>query len=183
MRHLCRVHGSPLYIHIAQPDGRLRRSSDRDRKDIVLDRILSLALQGEHLGPTIYAQRVVSEAPLPSPLTTRARIHYGQYDKKNPALMRALRDLTHDAFRSGMIARLVLRDFWTAGRAPTLRQFAQEWLRATADHTEPRPEGAYLLDRHHGTADDDWKALRRKNASTALAILAKLTAERRPNSN
>ena len=82
-----------------------------------------------------------------------------------------------------MIARLVLRDFWTAGRAPTLRQFAQEWLSASAAHTEPRPEGAYLLDRYRGTAGDDWKALRRKNASTALAILAKLTARRRPNSN
>ena len=49
--------------------------------------------------------------------------------------MRALHDLSDGAFRRGMIARLVLRNFWTAGRAPTLRQFARQWLRATAAHT------------------------------------------------
>ena len=93
--------------------------------------------------------------------------------------MRALHDLTDGAFRRGMIARLVLRNFWTAGRAPTLRQFARQWLRATTAHTELRPEGACLLDRHGGTAGNDWKALRRKNAQTALAILAKHLAEQR----
>ena len=173
MRDFCHAHNLPLYIHVEQPHGGLRRTSDRDRKDVVLDRILTLALHGERRGPTIYTQRVISREPLPSPLSAHLRLHYGQYDKKNLELLAILKDFTNGAFRSGMIARLVMRDFWTAGRAPTLRQFADEWLRATAAHTEPRPEGAYLLDRYRGTATDDWKALRRENARTALAILTK----------
>ena len=78
LRDLCRAHDLPLYIHVELPGGGLRRTSDRDHKDIVLDRILTLALQGERLGPTIYARPVVSGAPLPYPLTPQTRIRYGQ---------------------------------------------------------------------------------------------------------
>ncbi len=38
--------------------------------------------------------------------------------------MSLLRELTDGAFKNGMIARLVLRDYWSAGEAPTLRAFA-----------------------------------------------------------
>lgn len=72
-----------------------------------------------------------------------------------------------------MIARLVLRDFWTAGRAPSLRAFADAWVRARAAHSEPRPEAAYLADLHRGEAGRDWKTVRHRKASVALEILAK----------
>ena len=73
-----------------------------------------------------------------------------------------------------MIARLVLRDFWTAGKAPTMRQFAKAWIEATAAHTSPRPEGAYLVDLARGTAGDDWKNVRVAKAKRALDALARL---------
>ncbi len=75
-----------------------------------------------------------------------------------------------------MIARLVLRDFWLAGTAPTLSQFAAEWLRATAAHTEPRPEGVYLADRARGQAGPDWKDVRTRKAQEALDVLGRLVS-------
>ena len=86
-----------------------------------------------------------------------------------------MKKLTGDAFETGMIARLVLRDFWTAGKARTLRQFADEWVRATRAHTRPRPEGAYLSDLWKGEAGPDWKQVRIRKAKEALAILENLT--------
>ena len=110
-------------------------------------------------------------APLPEPLTARTRIRYGQYDKKNADFLAFMKSLTSGAYRHGMIARLVLCDFWTAGTAPTAAQFARSWLQATAERTEPRPEGAYLADRARGAAGPDWKTLRKRNATEALALL------------
>ncbi len=174
MRRFCRAHGLPLYIHLEGQDGKLRRSRDRDRKDVVIRRILDFAFRGEKTGPTVYRRTVVSNGQLPSRLTARTRIHYGQYEKKNPEFTRVLKELTGGGFRLGFIARLVLRDFWTAGTAPTLRQFAEAWGHAQAAHTEPRPEGAYLVDLAKGEAGAGWKELRTRNAKTALGILDRL---------
>ncbi|MAG56571.1 MAG: hypothetical protein CMJ83_09800 [Planctomycetes bacterium] len=174
MRTFCKKHDLSLFIHIERVDGRLRRTSDRDRKDVVLNRILAFALDGRRDGPTVYSRKVVGNGPLPDSLTPRVRVRYGQYEKHNPVFVQTLKDLTDGAFRTGMIARLVLRDFWTAGTAPTMRQFAAAWIEATAAHTSPRPEGAYLVDLARGTAGDDWKEVRVAKASRALEVLAHL---------
>ncbi len=176
MREFCRAHDLPLMIHVERPDGRLRASRDRDRKDVVLARILEFALNGKRTGPTVYSRGVVSDAPLPERLTRAFRLHYGQYDKKNERLIGTLKELTGGTYRNGMIARFVLRDFWTSGSAPTLQEFAEEWLRAQAAHTEPRPEGAYLVDLAQGRAGEGWKQVRNEKAKKALAILARLVA-------
>lgn len=171
MREFCRTHDLPLMIHVERPDGTLRRSGDRDRKDIVLERILQFALHGRRTGPTIYAREVVREEPLPQRLTSRTQLHYNQYEKKNPRFLQLMAELTDGAFRTGMIARLVLRDFWTAGKTPTLAQFASAWRRAHHEHVRPRPEGAYLVDRWKGEAGSDWKKIRIQKASQALELL------------
>lgn len=178
MREFCGAHRLPLHIHVRRPDGRLKKTSDRDRKDVVLDRILQWALRGRRTGPTVYEPGVVATGPLPSGLTPRTRIRYGQYEKKNAELVEILQDLTDGAFRLGMIARLVLRDFWSAGRAPTLKQFAGDWVRATAAHTSPRPEGAYLADLARGAAGPGWKQVRIDRAREALGLLDELLAGR-----
>lgn len=171
MREFCSAHGLPMHICVEREDGRLHKTSDRDRKDVILRRIVDLAVTGEISGPTVYAKDVVSDDPLPEDLSARTRVRYGQYDKKNADFLRLMKSLTGGAYRHGMIARLVLRDFWTSGKAPTMKQFAEAWLQATAEHTEPRPEGAYLVDLSRGTAGLDWKALRIRNAKEALALL------------
>lgn len=176
MKAFCQAHDLPLYIHVERPDGRLSRTSDRDRKDVVLSRILEFALKGNRGGPTIYAKTVIASGPLPCPLTARTRIRYGQYEKKNAEFLATLELLTDGEFRTGMIARLVLRDFWTQGRAPTLKQFAVAWLRATREHTNPRPEGAYLVDLAQGTAGPNWKRKRIDRSKRALKVLEALAA-------
>ncbi|MEM7167051.1 MAG: hypothetical protein AAF581_16425 [Planctomycetota bacterium] len=178
MKKFCRTHELPLQIHVERPDGRLLRTPDRDRKDVVLARILQFAIRGRRSGPTVYPMSVVAKSPLPTPLTARTRVRYGQYEKKNREFVNCLVQLTDGAFRTGMIARLVLRDFWTAGKAPTMKQLAGAWLQANRDHTSPRPEGAYLADLARGTAGSDWKGLRVRRAARALRQLESLIAAR-----
>lgn len=178
MRTFCRSHGLPQYIHVERPGGELRRTGDRDRKDVVLKRILEYAVHGNRVGPTIYPANVVADGPLPARLDSRIRVRYGQYEKKNPEFVAILQRLTDGAFRTGMIARLVLRDFWTAGKAPTFAQLAKEWLRATEAHTQPRPEGAYLVDLSRGQAGKGWKRVRVRKAGQALKMLDALVAGR-----
>lgn len=113
-------------------------------------------------------------SPLSNPLTARTRLHYNQYEKHNPRFVRALQGMTGGNFRTGMIARLVLRDFWIIGKAPTMRQFADAWMDASAAHVRPRPEGAYLVDRYEGLAGSDWKQVRKQKAGEALRQLEAL---------
>lgn len=177
MRTVCKTYDLALHVHLERADGTRRKTGDRDRKDVVLNRIVHFATTGERTGPTIYAASVVGDGPLPGPITARTRIRYGQYDKTDPDFIGTLRDLTGGAFRSGMIARLVLRDFWTAGVAPTMKQFADQWIKATAEHTRPRPEGAYLSDRWKGEAGADWTEKRIRIAANALDQLEELVAQ------
>jgi hypothetical protein len=177
MKVFCQQHGLPQYIHVVGEGRRLHRTGDRDRKDVVLARIFEFAWHGRRTGPTVYTQGVVAPGPLPTRLHAATRIRYGQYEKQNAAFVARLRDLTDGAFRLGMIARLVLRDFWTAGQAPTLRQFAAAWLEATAAHTRPRPEGAYLVDLAKGEAGTGWKQVRVRRARRALAALRELIGD------
>ena len=174
MKAFCQQHELPLYIHVERPDGSLRRTGDRDRKDVVLARILALALHDRRTGPTVYRRSLVADAPLPARLSGRTRLLYNQYEKHNPRFLATMARLTGGAFRTGMIARLVLRDFWTAGTAPTMRQFAIAWAQASAAHTQPRPEGAYLVDRWKGEGGPGWKQVRVANARTALGRLREL---------
>jgi hypothetical protein len=174
MRAFCQRHRLPLYIHVQDEGDRVRRTGDRDRKDVVLARMFAFVWHGRREGPTVYPRQVVATGPLPARPDANTRIRYGQYEKQNAAFVARMRQLTDGEFRLGMIARLVLRDFWTAGRAPTLRQFALAWRAATAAHTAPRPEGAYLVDLAKGQAGAGWKQLRIDRARRALAAMRAL---------
>lgn len=178
MRAFCRKHGLPLTIRIERADGTTLSTGDRDRKDIVLKRILTYVEEGRRDGPTVYPLAVVGKGRLPSPITPTTRVHHGQYEKHNPEFVELLRSLTDGRFKTGMIARLVLRDFWTVGVAPTMQAFADAWVVATDAHTQPRPEGAYLVDRWKGTAGPDWKQVRADTAARALQIMDERLASR-----
>ena len=179
MKRYCGRHRLALYIHVETGDAArpLARTSDRDRKDVVLRRILDFALEGRRTGPTVYRLEVVGAGPLPAPITARTRVRYGQYEKHNPAFVAKLVELTGGRYRNGMIARLTLRDFWTAGVAPTMKQLAAAWIEATEEHARkgPRPEGAYLADLARGHGREGWKELRVEKAREALRRLGALT--------
>ena len=79
-----------------------------------------------------------------------------------------MKELTDGQFRDGAIARILAREFWTRGKAPTFKEFAAAWLQAVQEHTAPNPEWAFLSDRTRGTAAKDWKKLRAKKAASVL---------------
>ena len=168
----CDRHRIPYSIFVRTEKG-LKKTNDKDRKKVILQRIRHFLSHGEILECTIFPDRIVCKTKLKvfSPTTI---LHYGQYDKKNPKFIKALQSLTDGEFRSGMIARIVVRDFWTRGIAPTFKQYASAWTRANRANTKRHPEAAYLSDLAEGTADAGWKKLRIEKSKEALAVLDKI---------
>jgi hypothetical protein len=168
----CDKHKIPYHIYIEQ-DGKLRKTSDKDRKDVVLARIKKFVTYGKLAKPTVYSKQVVSSEEL-TRFSPSVKLHYGQYDKKNPEFISFLKSLTDGQFKNGAKARIVLRDFWTRGKAPTLKEFARAWMKSTDGYLENHPEAAYLTDRRANGPDANWKALRVKKAKSVLAVLNKI---------
>jgi hypothetical protein len=93
--------------------------------------------------------------------------------------MRALRERTGGQFRDGAVARVVAMDFWTRGEAPTVEELARAWTKAKAEqHRLLTPEYAYLTDLQRRRVDGDWKAVRTRKATSAIATLASIAPAR-----
>lgn len=172
IKAFCRRHAIPYAIVIETPDGQRRRTGDEDRKGVILDRIRHFLRTGVVQPPTCFPAPVVRFDPLPAKLRPADRLYYGQYDKASPAMTAFLEDLTGGRFRNGAIARILAREFWGRGRAPTFREFATAWLKASEEHTKPNPEWAFLSDRAAKRALPDWKQLRSRKAARVMKILA-----------
>ncbi len=173
LRAFCDAHAIPYAIYFEREDGRVRKSRDADRKGIVIDRVLHFLNTGTIKPRTVFAKSVVCFEPIRSAPKEIDRIFYGQYKDSDPDFLKLMRRLTDGAFQAGAISQEVVRACWTRGEAPTYREFAQLWLEARADHIQPNPEWAFLTDRAKGTAGTDWKQLRVKKASAAIALLRK----------
>jgi hypothetical protein len=83
-------------------------------------------------------------------------------------MIKLLQKLTDGKFKEGAIARIIAREFWSAGKAPTFEEFAERWLKASRAHTEPNPEWAFLSDKTKRKEISNWKQLRRKKAHSVL---------------
>ncbi len=176
IKSFCKRHSIPWTIVIETPDGRRRKTRDDDRKGVILDRIRQFLLTGTVPPETCFPSAVVCRDPLPAQLRSDDRLYYGQYDKANPAMTALLKDLTAGRFRNGAIARILARDFWSRGHAPTFREFASAWIEASSAHTKPNPEWAFLSDRAAQGAVADWKKLRARRAARVLKLLAEITS-------
>lgn len=175
IKRFCKQYAIPYTIAIETADGRRKKTADDDRKGIVLERIRHFLKTGSILGETRFRAAVVCFDPPPKKLTLDDRLFYGQYDKANAAMISLLKKLTGGQFENGAIARMVAREFWSRGEAPTWREFAAAWLKARGEHTGPNPEWAFLSDRASHGAVKNWKALRAKKASDALRMLDEIT--------
>jgi hypothetical protein len=171
IKTFCKRHNIPFKIAIENTDGALRAGAGEDRKGVMLRRVRHFLWTGSVLGQTCYPKEVVRLEPPPKILALGDRIYYGQYLKANSALTNLLRELTENRFENGAIARMALAKFWAAGRAPTVREFAKTWLRATQVHKRPNPEWAFLADRATKTAGREWKQMRLAKARKVLRIL------------
>ena len=174
IKSFCKLHSIPYAIAIETKDGRRRRTEDNDRKGVMLNRVRHFLQTGVVLEETCFPSTVVCFDPLPQELTVADRLFYGQYDKANRALIALLKNLTGGQFRDGAIARILAREFWSRGEAPTFREFASAWLQASRDHTKPNPEWAFLSDRANKAAISDWKKLRTHTASKVMRTLARI---------
>jgi hypothetical protein len=175
IKAFCKRLAIPYRITVEARDGTRRKTGEDDRKGVILNRIRHFLRTGEVQAETCFRQSVVRFDGLPGKLTPDNMLFYGQYDKANRAMIALLKDLTGGKFQNGAVARTLARDFWTQGKAPTFKEYARAWLRASKEHTQPNPEWAFLSDRHHQKAQRDWKILRAKKASKVISTLNRIT--------
>ena len=178
LRGFCRAHSIPFAIWIETEAGKRKKSKDTDRKSVVLERVRTYLESGRVPPATCFPAHVVDLDGPPDDPKPDDRLCYGWYDKHHAGLIGLLRQLTGGAYRNGAVARILMREFWTAGEAPTLREFAEAWLvaeeRGLGVERGEHPEAAWLTDRARKEAGSDWKAKRERIAARALGILRQL---------
>jgi hypothetical protein len=172
IKAFCNTHAIPYSIWIETKDGGRRKASEDDRKGVILDRIRHYLRTGRVIDATFFPASVVCFDDLPEQIKPSDRLFYGQYDKKSNAMVALLKELTDGKFKNGAIARILAREYWSKGIAPTFREYAREWLRASENHTRPNPEWAFLSDRTEGEDTSKWKQLRASKAKRVLSILS-----------
>jgi hypothetical protein len=147
IQSFCKRQSIPYTIAIATEKGGRKNTTDSDRKGVILERIRDFLRTGVVPGQTCFPATVACFEPLPVKLTADDRLFYGQYDKSSQAMTALLKNLTGGQFRNGAIARILARQFWSRGSAPTFKEYAAAWLHAVKEHTRPNPEWAFLSDR------------------------------------
>jgi hypothetical protein len=167
-------HSIPYSIWIETKEGGRRKTHDDDRKAVILDRIRHFLRTGEVLGATCFPVTVVCFDDLPKNIKPTDRLFYGQYDKKSSVMVGLLEELTDGQFRNGAIARILAREFWRKGIAPSFQEYALAWLQANANHQRPNPEWAFLSDRTERMDTSKWKLVRTIKAERVLNILNKI---------
>ena len=174
LRSFCDKHSVPYKILIEAEDGNIKTSQDIDRKKIVIKRVTHYLKTGNILPATIFSKEIVRLCGLSEKINEKDRLYYGCYEKKNPKMVRLLQELTDGKFKNGAIARILCREFWTRGEAPTFKEFAKAWLIARDEYSlKQHPEAAYLTDLSKGKAGTDWKKVRTEKAKGVMKLLSK----------
>jgi hypothetical protein len=167
----CKRHSIPYSIWIETSRGQYKKTGENDRKGVILERIRQYLRTGEIKSATRFPAHIVClEVPAGS-IKATDRLHYGQYEKTSRAMLDLLKKLTNGKFKNGAIARILAREFWSKGVAPTYQEFATAWMSAADNHTRPNPEWAFLSDRADGKGTANWKRLRNERARRALKTL------------
>lgn len=177
IKSFCRKHSIPYAITIEAHDGSRKKTTENDRKGVILNRIRTFLEKGVVPKETCFRAAVVSFEPPRTELKPDDRLFYGQYDKTNRSMLALLKGLTLGKFRDGAIARILARQYWANGKAPAYKEFAVAWLQASQAYTAPNPEWAFLSDRTRGTATRDWKKLRAKKAANVMKILNQISCQ------
>lgn len=171
IKSFCARHSIPYRIALETEDGGRKVTREDDRKGVILHRVRHFLQTGVILEETRFSSAVVRFEPLAGNITADDRLYYGQYDKANRAMITLLKELTGGKFKNGAIARILAREFWSSGKAPTFRKYASAWLQASREHVRPNPEWAFLSDKAGKKAVSDWKKLRADKAAKVIEIL------------
>lgn len=169
IKSFCRAHEIPFTIRVEGAER--KRRNEIDRKGKILERIRHFLATGEVLPATCFPSKVVCFERITTQPSPDDRLFYGQYDKNNRAVLGLLKGLTAGKFRDGAIARIVAREFWSKGEAPTFQTYAAAWLDAAGEKSEAHHEWAFLTDRARGTAGSNWKRLRARKAARVMKRL------------
>lgn len=174
-QNFCKKHKIPFFIYIEIDNKKLKKTNEKDRKAISIDRIKKYILTGKITKPTIFKNSVVAnKIELEKIFTNKnQKIKYGCYNTNRKDLFEILKTLTDGKFKDGAIAREVIRDFWSTGKAPTCVEFATAWMRAVNTKKEHH-EWAYLSDLAKGIDVSNWKKYRLQQAKKALSTLDSL---------
>lgn len=167
----CKKHSIPYKITIETSKGEIKITKDTDRKGIVVERIRHYLKTGSILPSTCFKKNIVRLEGVPDTVKKTDRLYYGHYEKKNISMLSLLGELTNGDFKDGAIARILIREFWSKGKAPTYVEFAKAWQKAKDEHTQPNPEWAFLADRTAGKAGTNWKEKRMKKAKNIMKLL------------
>jgi hypothetical protein len=176
IRSFCKRHSIPYRIAIETKDGRRSMTRDDDRKGVILNRIRHFLQTGVILNETCFPAAVACFDQLSDHITADDRLFYGQYDKTNRTMITLLKSLTDGQFENGAIARMLARDFWSRGKAPTFGEYASAWSDASREHLRPNPEWAFLSDRASKGAVQDWAKLGKQKASKVMKVLDQITS-------
>jgi hypothetical protein len=176
IKSFCKRHSIPFRIAVKIKDGKKKWTSEDDRKGVILDRIRQFLQTGVIPRETCFTAEVVRFAPLPETLGEKDRLYFGQYNKFSQTMNTLLKSLTGGKFKNGAIARIIAREFWSRGTAPTFAEFAAAWVKSSKQHTRPNPEWAFLSDRANGENVQNWKSLRNRKALEVLGTLNRLLA-------
>jgi hypothetical protein len=176
IRSFCKRHSIPYRIAIETTDGCRRATKDDDRTGVILNRIRHFLQTGVILDETCFPAAVVCFDQLSDPINADDRLFYGQYDKTNRTMITLLKSLTDGQFENGAIARMLAREFWSRGKAPTFREYASAWIDASREHLRPNPEWAFLSDRANKGVVRDWAKLRKQKASKVMKVLDQITS-------
>ena len=170
IKSICEDLSIPYRI-LYQKEGRVRKTSTYDRKDVLLERIRGFLFAGMFSEPTILSSQVVNFTPLTFPQKEADLIYFGQYKNGNTDIDGLMKKLTGGLFKNGAIAYDVLREYWTKGKAPSYKEFAQAWMKAVEKHLQPKPEWAYLTDLASGHDMRSWKRFREEKAQVVLTYI------------
>jgi hypothetical protein len=174
IKAFCKKHEIPYAISIETRDRGRLKTRDEDRKGVVLDRVRQYLNTGTLPPATCFPARVVCVDKPPAKIKASDRLFYGQYDPRREAMVAVLEKLTKGKLKHGALARILAREFWSKGIAPTYQEFASAWLRVQAEHTRPNPEWAFLSDRSEGKETANWRHLRTRKAKRVLSLLNRL---------
>jgi hypothetical protein len=176
MKSFCRRQAIPYTIAVETKAGQRKKTKEDDRKGVILNRMRHYLQTGLVSEETYFQASVVCFDAPPERPTPNDRLFYGQYDKTNKAMIALLKDLTNGKFQDGAIARILLREFWAKGKAPTCKEFSSAWLLAVREHTGPNAEWAFLSDRARNSAVKDWKKWRATKASKVTKVLNRIVS-------
>jgi hypothetical protein len=179
LKSFCRRYSIPYRIAIEADDGSRKATQEDDRKGLILSRVRHFLRTGLVLEETCFPARVISSRPLSATLAENDHLFYGRYDKSPRSMTALLKSLTGGKFKNGAIARILAREFWSHGKAPTFAEFAAAWIRAAEQHTGPNPEWAFLADKTARRPTRNWKKLRARKAAKVLRTLHRLTSAKR----